>query len=494
MLAGAMIMLVGMAAVAIDLGAGFNERRQDQIGADGSALSGAVSIIGGQALPTVVADIKTNAVTNVGRPLDWATCQDPDSLGGLTAAQTTAFGLDAAQPCISFGQNTDGVAFGRIRVRIPDQTTDTSFGQVIGSPVLTTHAAAEVEIGGSGPYRTFPSMVFSPANPGDEFCVRSSPGAATPSPSEDCEGSATGNFGLFQPYFYTNVGGWFCSSGNSAQQSAYAIAVGLDHTLAPNPLLANPQILNGSDCPQSGGPLNPNQISFTSGNDPNITDGLIEGSNGGGPPFPVAFDGRLNQQDWGAAYGSAAVFSYTLDNRPLWTYIDPAVAPVGACADAAGGPATATAVVDPVFDQAKADLVACLGSGPPDNLFLTDIYDSPRLTTVPKLLQAAPCGNASCIYDITDIVPVFIQSVYTDVLATCNGTMVNDGVNGFCRHDPGRTGSITDFAPGQRQLKSTTGIVLTCDMLPPPGAGDQKCQNIGGAGGPTTFLSSSLVK
>ena len=318
LVAASMLLLLGMAAVAIDLGAGFDERRLDQISADGSALAGAVSIIDGEGLNAVIADIKANALTNLGRPSDWLNCTDPESLGGLTAAQATANGLDAAQPCISFGQNSDGVAFAKIRVRVPDQQTDTSFAQVVGAAFLTTSAAAEVELTGSNLYKNFPSMVFSPAQPGDEFCIRSSPGPGPASPADDCEGSATGNFGIFQPYFYTNDGGFFCDSGNQSRPNAYAIAEGLDHLLAANPGLTNPQVLNGDDCPGSGGPLNPNQISFTSGNDPNITRGLITGSTGGGPPFPTPFTGRLAKQVWGAPYGTATFFGVDIDNRPLW--------------------------------------------------------------------------------------------------------------------------------------------------------------------------------
>ena len=148
--------------------------------------------------------------------------------------------------------------------------------------------------------------------------------------------------------------------------------------------------------------------------------------------------------------------------------------------------------------QAELDLIDCLSStneAVPDDLFLTDIYSSPRLTTVPKLIQNAPCGNASCVYDIDDFVPIFIGSIYTDDLGTCNGQMIEDTTNGFCRHDVGRTGAITDNAPGQRALRSAKGVVLTCDMLPPPGSGAEKCQNIGsGAGAKTTFVSSRLTR
>lgn len=495
--AASMIVLLAMAAIAIDLGAGFDERRLDQIAADGSTLAGAVSLIDGQNLSTVIADIKANAQTNLGDPSDWLNCTDPESLGGLTAAEALANGLDPAQPCISFGPNSDGVAFGKVRVRIPDQQTDTGFAQVLGASLLTTNAAAEAELVGSSLYKNFPSMVFSPALPGDEFCIRSTPGPGPAGPEDDCEGSATGNFGIFNPYFYTNDGGFFCSSGNQPRPNAYAIAEGLDHLLAANPGLVNPQVENGSSCPGAGGPLNPNQIRFTSGGDPNITRGLIVGSAGGAPPFPVPFSGRLTKQIWGA-YGTASIFGNNIDNRPLWTYIDPAALSTPStptsCIDAEAGPADASVEAD--FIAAEADLLSCLADADvPDDLFLPDVYLSPRLTTVPKLIQGAPCGAASCLYDIDDFVPVFITSIYTDDLGTCSDQIFVDPGGAFCRHDPGRNGTLTDGAPGQRVLRSAKGVVLTCDMLPPPGSGAEKCQNIGsGSGAKTTFVSSRLTR
>lgn len=503
--AASAILLVSMAAIAIDLGAGFNERRQDQTAADASALGGGVELIRGSNIPTVVAQIKGLVDSNLGRTValsEWVSCTDPDSLGYPNdAATASSLGLNSSNPtqtCISFSDSSEGLAYGRVRVRVPDQNTDTSFAQVMGFNTLVTSASAEVELGSTGPYRNIPSFVFAPATAGEEFCIRTGTGASA---GENCQGSATGNFGVFQPYFYLDDAGLLCDSGNQSAPNGFSIAEGLDHQIAPNPGLGNPPLENGADCPvgsEPAGPANPNQIRFSTGNDPNVTDGLVKGYTG---PLVPNYTGRLTRETWSGAHGTAVVFGEEIDNRPLWTYIDNPGS-VSSCADAAAGPASLADLNDGVavgaFEDAQDDLLVCLGHpNVPADLFDEDIYLSPRLATVPKLYESVPCGNASCLYNVIDIVPVFVNSLWTNMGPqwTCDDAMYEDPGGSFCRHDPGREGTLTVNAAGQQKISSVSGILLSCAMLPGLDAPEEKCKQVG-AGGNTAnvFLNQELVK
>lgn len=484
LVAGSLLLMMGIAAIALDISAGYAERRQDQTAADAAAQAAGVELIAGGGLDAQVAAAQTAASTNLdSRALDWAGCTDPDQLEDTSAE----LGATGGTACISFGNNTQGVAYARIRVRIPDQETPTVFGRVLGALNIVTHADAIVEVGGELPYRNFPSFVFSPAQAGDRYCIRTGAGTTD---EQNCSGSTTGNFGMFLPYFYSDEYGLECVSGDQSAPSAFAIAEGIDHTIAANPGLAKPQVLNGDDCPGVAGPLNPNQIEFSAGNNPNVTDGLIKGGN-----TPTNFTGRLTRNTWGV--GIATVFGRQIDNRPLWSYIDDtwiADQPgMPFCKAAAAGPDSVSDPADSGFLQAMEDMQKCLKNGPPTGLFTADIYDSPRLATVPKLYQAAPCGSLGCPpYDVTDFVPIFLETLYTDNGPhwTCDGGIISDTANDFCRHDAGRTGSMTVDAVGLQKVESVGGIIITCDSLPGPGTAEEKCRLIGsGAGSSTTYLN-----
>ncbi len=484
LVAGSLLLMMGIAAIAIDISAGYAERRQDQTAADAAAHAAAVALVQGGDLNAQVDEAQAVASTNLnGRVLDWTNCSDPDRLLVTSATLGATNGTD----CISFEDNSQGVAYARIRVRIPDQATPTVFGRVLGALNIITNADAIVEVGGELPYRNFPSFVFSPAGAGDRYCMRARPGADD---AANCIGSATGNFGLFLPYFYSDQYGLECVSGDQSAPNAFAIAEGIDHTIAANPGLTNPKLLNGDDCPGTAGPLNPNQIEFTQGNDPNVTDGLIKGGT-----TPTTFKGRLNRNTWGVT--DATVFGYEIDNRPLWSYIDDTwiagQTGMPSCKAAAAGPDSASVPDDPAFLKAMDDIAKCLSTGQaPTGLFTADIYDSPRLATVPKLYQSAPCGSASCIYDVTDFVPIFIETLYTEngPKWVCDGAIIKNDTDGYCQHDAGREGTLTVPAGGQQKISSLGGIIITCDSLPGTGTAEEKCRLIGsGAGSSTTWLN-----
>lgn len=505
-LAASMMLLMGMAALAIDIGAGKNERRLDQNTADASVLAGGVELIVSGGLQQAVNAIKQYVDTNLGRtvaPADWTACTDPDALPVLS---TSIPGVVGGSPCISFGSSTQGVAYAHVRVRVPNQDVPTSFGRILGFVNLETSAAAEAELLSTTASGAFPSAVFSGAAGGDSFCIKTGTGAAN---SASCGSPSSGDFGNFVPYFYTEVApgnpSSLCTSGNQPAPLSRIIADGLDHFLGTTPSVPGNR-RNGDNCPGFPGPAFPNRLDSGSGySNADITSGLISGGS-----YDGAFTGRLTRKIWNpATYGTASLFGFTIDNRPLWTYIDPAVVSgpgvPASCVTAAAGPARNNGPADEAaYVAAQAAMLSCLAdANVPDGLLGADtdgvagpdIYLTPRLVIVPKYHQAASIGNNACCYDVKDFVPVFIDGLWTDngPQWTCDGGMVNDPTNDYCKHEPGRTGTINIGSVGNRRVDSASASVLSCEVLPGPEPALERCKKVSTIGGNTITIFLNLV-
>lgn len=498
--AASLLVLMGFAAFAIDLSAAKNERRLDQGTVDAATLAGGVEVIVGGGTADAAASIRAYVDTNLGRSLsatDWNQCVDSGALpvSGIPTA------VNANQPCISFGPNSAGDPFGRIRARVPDQETATTFGRLLGVNALNTSALAEVELRGSILSGAYPSGIFAGAGAGDTFCIKTGPGS---DPEESCGGSSTGDFGNFNPYFYQEVGpsnpATICTSGNQTAPLAYTIANGLDHFLGTTPTTPGDRV-NGADCPGSPGPAFPDRVDSGGGySNTDVTTGLLSG----GSYDSVSYVGRLRQKAW-AGYGGANVFTFAVENRPLWKFIDTGIGGLPtSCTDAASGPGTINDSTDvaaeTAFQQARTDMTTCLADpATPDGLFVDELYQSPRLTIVPRYHQTAALPSNSCCYDILSFEVVFIDEIWTANGSqwTCDGGMINDAANGFCKHSPGRQGTIHINANGQRRIDSASAIVLSCELLPDAGIpADEKCKKVENPDGTiiTVFLDLFLTK
>lgn len=487
-----LLLFMGIAAIAVDLGMGFNERRVDQTTADNSALAAGVELIVSGDTQTAVDEVLAYTNDNLDRVVttsDWEGCEDPDALEITASSPSTE--------CISFGTSSAGVTFNRIRVTIPGQTTDAAFSRVLGSSGITTSAAAEVELEGTLTNGAFPAAVFNGAGAGQEFCIKTDTGASAP-PEASCGGPSTGDFGNFQPYFYSEVSPGNpqsqCRDGNAPGALARVMADGMDHQLGVTASAPGDRI-NGDDCPHAPGPAFPNRVHSGSGYSNNdITDGLVKGGS-----YDGSFEGRLTRKDWGAPYGTATVFGHDLDNRPLWKYIDTSLPGLpSSCVDAANGPDTTdgTPAQNAAYEQAYQDVLACLTVAP-DSLFVSDLYESPRLTIVPEYHQFGPQGNNATPYDIKNFMPVFINGVWTDngPQWTCDEGMIDEPADDYCKHEPGRTGEIDIDAAGQQRVASASAIVLSCEVLPGVEEPDQKCRKVEVGGDVVDiFLNLYLVK
>lgn len=488
---GALLLLMGMAAFAIDYSAALNERRQDVGAADTAALGG---ILEG-ALSTApnalqVAVDQAKAIADANTPsastaAQWSACTDPSPLHWSSTNPT--LGVAGGSPCISFSRD-----FTTIRVNLPLQQVPTTFGRVLGVTEIETTAAAEATIASTlGEGGGFPTGVFAGTAAGTQLCVKTGTGG-----KDTCGDPSTGDFGNFQPYFYTELAAGNptsqCNAGNAPAPLARAMADGIDHVFGLASGVGAGNRVNGAWCPSTPGPAFPNRVDSGSGySSQDVTDGLILGGS-----FDGSFAGRLDRGPFQG--GGFTVFGRTIDNAPLWTFIRSGSGLAGTCQTVRQLPAHpslpttigGTTIAD--WDAAKALMGQCLAdeAGP---LFTSAILNSPRLAGVPVFHQTAPLGSNACCYDIAGFAPIFIESFYTahGNQWTCTGDVFVSADDTFCRHDAGMQGEIDrSGGPGQRRVDSASGLLLRCANLPP-----DVCQTIT-IGGSTTivFLGVELTR
>jgi hypothetical protein len=499
--AAAIVLLFGAAAVAVDVGAGFNERRGNQTAADTAAVAGLLwSLIGtsSNTLQEGLDEAKATAEANTRGDITlqaWTDCTDPNALERLSSN----LGLTGGSPCISWNSS-----YTTMRVKIPTQPTRTTFGRVLGVSTLFTSAEAEASITGLGEGGSLPSGALGNAGGGTEICIKTGTGSAA---SESCGAPSTGDFQNFRPYFYAEVNPTTnpkseCVSGEQTDPMSRAFADGIDHFFTVAPALDAGLRENGDNCPHFPGPAFPDHVETAAGyQNTDITQGLVLGGDWDG-----AFDGRLERGPYlsnpsGTTVNGFEIFDRVIDNRPLWSYIDQSLALHPDCAAVAQlpdnpifathGPYTVGA--NSVFasgevaswDDTKALMSACLMNQGGQLFDVDAISRTPRLASVPRFHETAPCPSNSCLYDIKDFVPVFIQDMWTAHSSqwTCTGEVI--WVDGdHCRHQPGMTGEIYVAAPGQKRVNSASAFILKCGHF-----SDDVCKDVQtSTGGSATLI------
>ncbi len=243
--------LLTMSAIAIDLGAGYAERRHDQNTADVAAMSGAVqAVLGGGVVDDVVAEVRAKVDTTLDKTVtdaEWTACKDPAHLELTTIALAPANPtIDPVTECISFN-----LGFDRVRVKLPPQEAIGAFGPALGFGNITTSAAAVAQVEASNGAGAPPFIAFENAKKGDFVCLRTG-GAENAEPENLMQGNGPGNapsvstaldpchsanygvssstFGTVKPYAYKSG----CTSpGNT--EIRRAIAIGMDHLLGVFP-------------------------------------------------------------------------------------------------------------------------------------------------------------------------------------------------------------------------------------------------------------------
>ena len=245
--AGSLLLLLGMAAIAVDISAVFNERRLTQTAADVAVMAGAVEAA---YFPADSADVSEQAIA-VARlntrntfgdstdPVDpiwielWRSCVDPDRPLNFFplpepdgwSAVITATPSTGTLDCVSRSASL-------LRLRMPDQLVDSAFGGILGASTLRTDAVAVARL--APEVTTAPIIPYGlSGNAGvGESCIGTGPPGTAYAP---CSGPSAGTFGTLLSEFFGEFYGTADCGNPGADEIATESAIGLDHFVSPWP-------------------------------------------------------------------------------------------------------------------------------------------------------------------------------------------------------------------------------------------------------------------
>lgn len=294
-----LVVLLGFAAFAVDLGQLYNARRQDQSAADLAALAAAAQLPADTIGATATA--QSFVATNLGistSDLDWAGCVDDEQL--VSSAVGTS--------CVSFDAGRR-----RVRVRIPDQTAPSVFASVLGIDGFTHTAEAEAERRRIGFGGIIPFGIPGLGSGGGLICPKEPPAGVATAP---CSGPTTGSFGYVDVGHWTPAGSVNCPPGGEKGRAPRNIAMGSDHDL----FVFDGTQVNETDVCGVGPP--PNAIPTWTGNVPNqLADGFYTTT-----PFMDGEGGRLTRSSDDLPTSirqTVTVNGVPVDNTPLWSFVSP---------------------------------------------------------------------------------------------------------------------------------------------------------------------------
>ncbi len=408
-----LVMMLGVAAMVVDLGYAREKKRQQQNSADAAALGAA------QDLPNIVAAAdraQSLALSNLPNgAFPWSTCTDS---GKFAIAST-------ASQCISFDSS-----FTQIRVKIPTQSHNTLFAKVLGTDTLSTNATAAARIVAAGFASIQPFGLYAGFDTG-VACLKTGAGGHS---NVVCNGPVDGNFNMLDIRMYGNTTlktTQRCGNSNQSTRLTNNIALGADHlfsiwTAAPDKV---------DECGTPG----PNTIETRTGNFLSAFDaGILHATAGG-----TVDDGgpaRLLRGSYPKTTGTIA--GVRPDNKPLWEFIgagnnpDAIIADIpSSCQRSAFNTALAANVGPGQKDAMYAALQLCFDdyetggsavgcTGPcegvvfgldttaetPINLY--DIQMSPRYAYVPVFVEGNPPSGSSANVHIAGFQAVFMQGIF----------------------------------------------------------------------------------
>jgi hypothetical protein len=463
-IAGAMVFLMGMAALVIDAtGLGYNEKRQDQTAADVGVMAGAIET------PGSTSSIRDQILDFVQRNVDvertpaewqaeWESCTDGDR-ANLNASGFNFVPVDAPASwtvslvdCISIDQA------GFVRVQLPDLEFGTSFGRVIGFDDLETTADAIATIVNRGGGSILPFGLLETAGNGDHMCLETGPSGISEPP---CDGASSGNFGVVVSPQYGNVvlgTTQNCTASPKKDVLTLNISVGIDHLVwTDEDGLAANEILD--TCAEMDAGNTPDTLDTQTGNAGTV-EGLATGPIPGGIAAP-----RLQQ----GPNPKTNVHGFNLDDKPLWEYIDPGL----------GTPAIPASCVRSSFDNSLPDfdwdgdgtddladswqhMAACLNDyvsgGHSAVMFLESISESPRFAYVPQFHESDWPSGTSGPRHILRFKSTFLETTWWKKGAATEAFHPGDGLN----HSAG----------GPWQMIQISGFVIPDSTLPEELRGD----------------------
>lgn len=418
-----MLLLLGVAAVALDMSAAFNERNQDQTAGDNGVMAGAIEkaepdpdaqLMAVNALAIVQANLTAEFPGGATDP-DWIAlwrgCVDDGNPNWVPLPEPLGWGNPGATlDCIS--QTTS-----LLRVRVPDQLTDTAFGGLLGLGSLTTNA---VSIAKTVLLQTAPPLVpFGIAGDASagELCLASS-GSGTA--YEPCTGPQTGSFGSIISPLFGDFGSHAAEcSGNTNDWFTRNVIFGIDHkiedwpsaplTTGPYPgqttVLASEHVYRDAcvlDPDGNAAPLDP--IDFDGGHwintmlvdtgypNPALTDGLASDILVEGRPSRLQQPGSNPTGDNATRVIWDQNDPWELDNVGPWMYLNdkgPPKCQYSNYYDGSGVPKHSGLTA---HEERLADFESCLAQSDGE-IFDTSIADSPRFVWVPQYAYQLPVSG-----------------------------------------------------------------------------------------------------
>ena len=449
LVAAAMFLIMGIAALVVDFGLGLSERRLDQNVADTAVMGGAIITIQNGDPSGGVDEVMRLVDVNLDRTVtlaEWQACTDPDQLSET---------VNPAIPCISYETDEDTLTY---RVKVPDQTVETTFAKVLGFDQLTTDAFAEATLTSDLGDNILPFGLYSGTTSGTEACLKTTSPPSSPPPPCD-GGPAAGQFGGFDP-FKAEPGAGFCQATSNIFE--FAVAQGVDHPMEPfDPPYAGGAGVGPTNaivndwCVANTPPAAPtNTVSGSSGSAVSeIRVGLLEGGS-----IPVTYSSRLGETGTGTFIDlNGPKYPVEINNEPIWDWFDP----LGTCAGAAAEP---TAVLK---KEKSLECIVAWDTGD-DPIFRLTFINSTRLAFVPQYDEGAAVSPG--IYHINEFIPIYLQAL-----------IFKDGSD-FEVHEPGNSGTFSGLT-----LNALSAIVLECGMLV-----DTPCSQTSEPGGPFTGEISTL--
>jgi Flp pilus assembly protein TadG len=449
LVAMSMLVLIGFAAIATDIGLAMNERRQDQAAADVAALAAlqfAQPNLGcsGSACVTQAAANGTLAALDVAN----ATLDDPSladfTSGTLCGSPPTGFTIAGTSPCVAFTSN-----FQRAWVRIPTIASPTFFGKLLGadSVDVSAYAIADQTFGNPGP--VLPFLLPGNATGSDYNCLKTGP-----NPSWGvCEDLPTvGNFGSMDFFLYGNPDRNTTQkcSGDTNGRLVSNIARGVDHPLGVHPTGTGPGMEEPSTCPILG--AEPDMAQGQSGVGSNLEQGLLTGGNAYSADGS-SYDGLLEDSSGLRVRNAGGGDPEAIVNDvPLWNYL------------ASGIPGPACAGVD-----TPAEMLSCISWAKSTGTVVFDdsIIDAQRFGFTPQVAEPDFLTPGS-FYHIVGYRPVYLDTTYFGCSNGPNqcGIVHTPGVANAdpCPVDPQW---VTCGVPGVGDnLNAVTAYVLSADILP----------------------------
>jgi len=441
------VILLAFAALAVDLGAAWAQRRQSQTAADAGVMAAALQYLRNtppdQTGIFELVNLYANA--NLSGPDltydDWHNCTDPDRPAdyaylGQDGDWEYPSGSAASTPCISLKQADDQPAV--LRVRLPDTDISTAFARVVGIDTIAVTAAAEAEILYTESSRILPFSL--PSEPNLEECLGTPPTGLLPQDVAPCEGSTQGNFGMVDsPWFgagapYGTDTQSCPNDPNFRSRTPLNLALGLDHIITSWPDLDGDELTyDGPDpgetqsasdpvadsCDNVDSDLPPYILLTEPGNTQTGSEimqaGFLEG------PFGTAGTyGRFRQttgtnptHDIAVTTNGATLnlrdntLNVSVDNVGLWEYLD-----------FDGNSFNNTACAKKSFEDAVGrqlteqmslclDYIETLEDG---QYFTDDILTSPRFALVPVLNYERGSQYGSKWWAVMELRPVYVQT------------------------------------------------------------------------------------